>query len=289
MPIQTDPTATTTVTWGMQSAGRYNVSNSEIASMIASGFSEVKTELWEANPHDLLLATETMLVVSTGNSIATLPSDFDHEIEARVYWSHDSLHGYAQSGYQNSVQLAAASAGSDDQYVGLYIFFLAGSGSQAFRQITQYNGTTNWATLTHNLTASPTTTTEYLIGQQNYCLERADIRTAQRPFSPYVLPYRYLPKLYEILGRSMRVWAAPNQSYPIVLKYVLNLTRLDETSTTFVRHLRERFNYWVQGIKVKTMARHDDERYEAEYARWEAMKARQGAINKRTERVIFSR
>jgi hypothetical protein len=61
--------------------------------------------------------------------------------------------------------------------------------------------------------------------------------------------------------------------------YRSNLTRLDESGSTFIKHLRERRHLWIQGVKVRTMAKFDDERYPAEKQIWEQMLAQYAAQN----------
>lgn len=289
MAVPVDPTATTTVTWAMRCAGQYAVSDTQIAQMIAGGFQEVKAELWLASKHDILTATETMMVVSTGTSLVTLPSDFDHEIDLRLFWGNTDTKGYAAAGAVGSITLASDASSSDDAYTGLFIFLLSGTGSTSYRQISGYVGSTRVASVSANWTA-PTATTQYQIGQRQYYLIRQDAIETYRPYTPYILPYKWLPSRYEMVDlRTMRVWPAPDQSYALLMKYIPNLTRLDETGTLFVRHLRERYDLWVQGIKVKTLGRFDDDRFMQEKAIWEKMKSQYAAAETQTARVPFSR
>ena len=65
--------------------------------------------------------------------------------------------------------------------------------------------------------------------------------------------------------------------------YSWNLTQIDETDSRFIKHLRERRHLWVQGVKVKTMAKFDDDRYGAEKQIWEQMLAQYAAQN-----VVYS-
>ena len=79
MAIPSTPTWTATISAAMISAGRLNVSFTEVSNMAARGAQDIKTELWDASRTDLFLATETVVLVTTGTCAFTTPPDFDHE------------------------------------------------------------------------------------------------------------------------------------------------------------------------------------------------------------------
>ena len=281
MAIPADPTATTTVTYAMREAGRYVVSNSEIARMIAGGLQVVKTELWDANRQDDLTATETMVVLASGTSTLTLPSDFDHEQELRYYWANDEWRGLIVASYSTAVQLPATVNAGDEELTGQYLFFIGGSMTQQYRQITAYSGSTRWATVDTAFAGSVTADTYCQVGYFNYLLTRQD-ETIHR------YPVKFRPFFYEVVNQNtLRVWPPPDKHYPLLIKYVPNLTRLDEAGSTFVKHLRERMALWVQGIKVRTMATYDDDRYTTEKQIYDAMLARYAGNNARPVRTPF--
>lgn len=279
MAIPSDPTATSTVTYAMREAGRYTVSASEVANMIAGGFQIVKTELWDANRHDDLTATETMVVVSTGTSVLTLPADFDHEQDLRFYWASDDCRGLIVASYSTAVQLPTSVTVGDEELTGQYLFLIGGSMTPQYRQITAYSGSTRWATVSTGFSGTLTADTYCQVGFFNYAL-----MPQLDPIQRY--PVRFRPTWYEVVNQStLRVWPPADKAYPLLLKYIPNLTRLDETGTTFIKHLRERMALWVQGIKVRTMARYEDDRYQSEQAVYAAMLARYAGNNARPVRI----
>ena len=279
MPVAATPSFTATISAAMQEAGRLNVSFSEVSSMSARGAQDVKTDLWFTSRYDLLLATETMVVVTTGNSVYTLPAEFDHEYSLRVYYG--DVRGRAQSGTGQQITLASADTSADDAYIGWYAFTLAGTGSGQWNQIADFTGDTDIASLTAVWT-TPDSTTDYLIGSLWHGLIRDD-----RPFVSYA---RWgSPQRYRITGNSLTVWPPPDKVYPIVMAWGPNLTRLDDTSTIFLKWLRERRSLFVQGIKVKTMALFDDDRYERELNIYERMKMQYAATNSVLDQTDGSR
>ena len=265
----------------MKEAGRYTVSSSEVGQMIAGGFQIVKTELWDANRNDDITATESMVVIASGTSTLTLPSDFDHEQELRFYWANDEWRGLIVASYSTAVQLPSSVNAGDEELTGQYLFLIGGSMAQQYRQITAYSGSTRWATVSTAFGGSLTADTYCQVGYFNYLLMNQNEMIHR-------YPVKFRPFFYEVVNQNtLRVWPPPDKHYPLLVKYIPNLTRLDETGPTFVKHLRERMALWVQGIKVRTMARYDMDRYETEKQIYDNMLARYAGNNARAVRTPF--
>lgn len=278
MSFPSTPTWTTTISAAMIAAGRLNVSYTQVSEMAARGAQDIKTELWDASRYDYILASETLVLVTTGNSVFTLPPNFDSAYSLRVY---DGVRGRAQAGGADAVTLASADTTADEGYAGWYVFTLANTGSGQYRQIDRYTESTKIASVTNAWTA-PGATTDYLIGQRWWPIQRDDDATA---FSS-----RWgRPTSYRITGNSLTVWPPPDHVYPILMVYGPNLTRLDETETIFIKWLRERVALVKQGIKVQTMFLFDDDRYEQQLAIWETMKARYAMANNQSDTTTGSR
>ncbi len=271
MAIPSTPTWTATISAAMITAGRYNVSYTDVANMAARGAQDVKTELWAASRYDVLLTTETVVLVTTGTSAFTVPPDFDHEQTLVVYHDGEGLRDRAQAGNNQAITLASADGAADGDYKGYYVFLLAGTGSGQYNQITDNLNATKVVSLTHAWSTNPDSTTDYLIGQFSRELTRYGDRV------PPTVPT--IPSVYRITGYTLDVWPPPDHIYPIVVTYSPNLTMIDETSTPFIKWLKERVSLIKQGIRVQTMMLFDDDRYVAELARWEVMKAQYGAQN----------
>jgi hypothetical protein len=159
---------------------------------------------------------------------------------------------------------------------------LTGTGSQVGRTITAYNDSTKVATVDSAWPESnPDNTTTYLIGIIQKELKRRDY------FLPVTRARR--PEVYSRAGTQIEVYPTADKYYPIWMWYRPNLTQLDETDSVFIKHLRERRHLWVQGVKVKTMARYDDERYPLEKQIWEQMLRQYGGQNAVYEQMPVSR
>ena len=262
----------------MISAGRFNVSSTEVSNMAARGGQDIKTELWDASRYDLLLASETVVLVTTGDSVFELPPNFDHAYSLRVY---DGERGRAQAGGANAITLASADTAADEAYDGWYAFTLAGTNSGQYRQIERFTNSNKVASVT-NAWGAPDSTTDYLIGKRWWGLERND--DAVTFYTRWQRPTQY-----RVTGNTLTVWPPPDHVYPIVMVYGPNLTRLDETETIFVKWLRERVALVKQGIRVQTMLLFDDDRYDREYRIWEQMKARYAMTNNQSDQTTGSR
>ena len=280
MAIPTTPTWTATISAAMISAGQLNVSYAQVSNMAARGAQDVLTELWAASRYDVLLTTETVVLVNTGTTVLPLPANFDHEQSLFVYAG--SNRDRAQTGNNQAITLASADSAGDSAYVGYLIFLLAGTGSGQVNQIIDYTSSTKIASLTSAWATNPDSTSDYLIATLNRDLLRwADDAV------PVTAPG--LPAVYRITGYQLTVWPPAAHIYPLRLTYAPNLTMLDNTGTPFIKWLKERMALVKQGIKVQTMLLFDDDRYTAELLRWEQMKLQYGGQNPTYGQVQRSR
>lgn len=278
MAIPGDPTVDDIVLQGMKEGGICDVTTSSPAFSEFKNYQlqSIKSEMWAACKTDTLLETEAVLVTAVGARSVTLPTDFDSEISLTAYDSDEPTYrGTTQAAAVNSITLDAGFTATTDELQGRYIFTLGGLGALQVRQITDYNDTTKVATVSSLWTVTPDSTTTYLIASHERKLDRRDYLREVYPKS--------FPVFYGRTGIGMQVFPAPDKIYPILMIYRSNLTRLDEDGTLFIKHLRERRWLWIQGIKTKTMARFDDDRYTTEKQIWD-----QALIQYAAENVVYS-
>lgn len=254
MAVPSDPTVASVIRDGMVEAGQYtlSVSSQAVTDFTARQFQTIKTEVWAASNHDDLLETEACLIAGLGNSAVTLPADFDHETQVWVYDASEPYRGTAQAGGAATITLATAFSEDPTALFGRFVFILSGTGSGQHRQIIAYNNATKVLTVHTNWTTNPDSTSAYLIGVLVRKLIRRDTIRVEQP--------TYRPTWYSLVGTSLLVWPAGDQLYPLVLRYIPNLTRLDEAGTVFVKHLRERRWLWIAGVKYLTGVRYNEAR-----------------------------
>lgn len=275
MSIPSNPVLQDIILQGMKEGGQYTVTSSSQAytEFKAYQWETIKTEIWNASRVDPLLETQSCLVAFAGmsNMAVSLPSDFDSEISVVLYDADEGFRGIAQAGgSSNTLTLAADFESTNEDMLGRYLFTVGGSGGAQHRQIIAYVNSTKVAYLDEVWTTATGATTEYVVGVTKHELPRRDY---QRPGTSR------RPAFYSRVGSKLYVYPAGDQVYPLILTYYANLTRLDDAGTVFTKHLRERRHLWVQGVKVKTMERYDDERRVQEKAIWDKMLAQYGAQN----------
>lgn len=281
--IPSDPTLTDIIIQGMREGGQYTVTSSQQAytDFVTYQWATIKTEMWNACRTDRMLESDTCIVCNPGASVVALPADFDSEVSLWIYDADTTFRGTAQTGDVASITLASTFTDTNADLLGRYIFTIGGTGSGQVRQITGYNDSTKLVTVDANWTTPPDNTTQYLIQVIRTQLHRKD---HLRPAMPSRRPQYYMR-----VGTKLLVYPAADQVYPVLLTYRSNLTRLDDAGTLFTKHLRERRHLWVQGVKVKTMARYDDDRYEQEKQIWEQMLIQYGRQNVVYERMEINR
>lgn len=285
MAIPGDPTTLSVVAAAARQGGMPNatVTSAAILSFAPDWLETVKGQLWQSSTNDKLLDTTAVLLTTVGSRrIANgLPSDFDHETTLRVFNGSDSFRGTFQAATVGAVQLAAAFSQVATSTLGRYVFTLSGMGRAQYAAIASYNDSTKWATLDAAYTTTPTSTTTYCVEQEWWDLAKRDY--------PKGVEQLGTPQRYRMIATTCEVEPPSDRVYPIVLFYGANLTRLDDNGYLFIRHLRERFAYWKQGLKVQVMEQFDDDRYDGQEAKWQAMLSNYGAKNKQYARMEFDR
>ena len=285
MPVPSDPTTLTACAHAARMAGLRNATSISYAvySYGPDWLESVKGQLWQASTHDKLNETTSVLVTTVGSRVLSvgLPSDFDHEVRLRAFDGAIEDRGVFQAAYSGSVQLAAVYSAVASDSLGRYVFTLAGNGAGQYRSIATYNDSTKMATLDSAWTTTPSATTTYVVGSRWWDLNKTELITG--------LVTTGRPERYRMIGTTTEVEPPSDMLYPILLFYGANLTRLNDGSYTFVRHLRERYAYWVQGLKVEAMNQFDDDRYGQQYEIWRGMLANYGGKNTQSDRMTFSR
>lgn len=264
MSIPGDPSVQDIILQGMREGGQYTVTAGSTAYTDFKNYQwdTIKAEIWNACRTDKLLETTSVLLCNVGNSSVALPSDFDTAVSLLIYDASGTYRGTAQTGSSSSITLDSTFSAATSDLQGRYVFTLSGTGAGQINQITDYNDTTKVVTLASTWT-SPDNTTTYLISSVHYTLHRNDYYRSDIP--------NRRPMYYGLTGYGLSVAPAGDLIYPIVLTYRSNLTRLDEAGSLLSKHLRERRHLWIQGVKTKTMARYDDDRYTTEKQIWEQM------------------
>jgi hypothetical protein len=285
MAVPSNPSVTTLCTAALKQGGIPSPSTTQIAELAEDGLQNVKTQIWLKNPTDHILQSEFYIVMAEGKSSLSMPSNLDAEVWLDVYAGPETHAGTAQTGSVSSITLAADFSAEETAIQGLYIFLTGGTGSGQYREISAWENTTKIATPHSPWTTAPGSATTYLIGTQKRRLLREDEATQTLG---QLYPNIGYPQTYSKTGVSplsgsspaYRIWPTPDHGrYACILTYIPNLTMLDEDSSLFIKHLRERRALWIQGLKCEVMQRYDDDRYPQALAVWNAMLMLYGTHN----------
>lgn len=296
MAVPSDPTVTSIVRDALRHAGLFQPTSGQITEMSTEGLQTVKAELWASQERDKLIETSAMVLLPIGSGQLNTPSDFDHVVTLDVYSCSDSMAFTASAAASGTLTAGATFSADVSSIRGRYVFTTGGTGSGQYRQITAYDDTTKVLTITPNWTVTPDATTTAFIGHLKKRLLMDDPdhgRLVTNPDPVQGFPVRYREVGVSPLNTDMpaiEISPVPDTAnYAAILTYGPNLTRLDETGTLFVKHLRERRMIWVQGLIDQACRRYDEARYPAEFQRWELTLQRYAAHNPTYDRVESQR
>ena len=285
MAIANNPTVTDLCTAALKQSGIPTPTTDQVTELAGDGLQNVKTQLWLANPTDHMLESRYYLAMTEGNGYLITPADLDHELYLDAYAGPEAYAGTAQAGTVSSITLAADFSADETAVQGHFIFITGGTGSGQHRQVIAYDDATKAATPNANWLTTPDSTTTYLITTQVRRLLRDDHIGNGRSWFRANIDY---PQYYTATAiappsgssPAFRVFPAPDHGrYACVMTYAPNLTLLDESSTIFIKHLRERRALWIQGLKVEAMQRYDDDRFPAAFQIWELLLKRYASHN----------
>jgi hypothetical protein len=275
MAIPSDPSVSTLITDALKHAGIYNPSPAQITEMTSGGFQTVKSELWAASQRDRLIETSVMVILPIGSGQVDTPTDFDHEMTLDIYGCATSMAFTATAGAASTITAASTFSADISSIRGMYLFLTSGTGLGQYRQITAYDDTTKVLTVTPTWAVNPAAATTAFVGH----LKRRAVRDDPDGWSSSIqYPNQGFPTRYRMVGVSalntdtpaIELMPVPDTAnYALVLTYGPNLTRLDETGTLLVKHLRERRTFWIQGLICQAMRRYDEARYPAEESKWQ--------------------
>ncbi len=277
MAIPNNPTVTSICTAALKQAGIPSPTDAQVSELAEDGFQNVKTQMWLANPTDHILESRYYIAMMEGKGYLSTPADLDEALYLDVYHGPEDYAGTVTAGSSTTLTLDADFSADEAALQGLFIFLDGGTGVGQHRQIISYDNTTKIATINSIWLTTPDATTTYLICPEMRRLLRDDEANS---FIGQQLPSVGYPKFYTKTSvapptgssPAYRVFPVPDSSeYACIMTYRPNLTMLDEASTLFVKHLKERRALWIQGTKTEAMQRYDDDRYTSALQVWEMM------------------
>ena len=285
MAVPSNPTVSSLVKDALRNVLTAEPTSGQETEVTSNAFQTIKSEIWSACTNDELLKTSLYIMLPIGSGQVDTPADFSAEVSLDIYAGPESWAFTADTGASGSITMPSTFSADVSSIRGRYVFTTGGTGSGQFRQITTYDDTTKVASITPNWTVTPDATTTAFIGTSRHRLVRYDRS---------VTPNQGAPRVYRMVGSSplnadlpaIEIMPVPDHArYALLLTYIPNLTRLDETGTVFVKHLRERRNLWVQGLIAHASRRYDEARYPTEEGKWQLALQRHSSHNLVYDRV----
>ncbi len=263
MAIPANPTVESIVTQALKRAGRTSPTAAQITEATDHALQEVKADIMlKAPTHPNLRITATS-VTTRGQQRYAIPDDHNVQESITLLDGPDTWRGTAQGGTTITITLEASFSGTDDELTGKYLIITGGSGVEEYRQILSYDDTTKIVTVDLEWASIPTSASTYLIVSSYTQLWPSNIETEfDRIDAPTTIG---TPTDASLVGQEFLLYPVPDKStYGLINRYWGDLSKLDESGGLFVQLLREWRSIWIQGIAVKSMQRHDEDRYQSE-------------------------
>lgn len=224
-----------------------HVLNDIMNTSVASGNSRLKTL------HQTLIDCSTK-----GMDTYSLAEALDEEIEVVLL---DGDHrGTAQAAASTTITLASDEDITDDVAIGKQILITSGTGVDEIKNITDYVEATKVATIDSAWTATPTSSSTYLIATKRTPLEEVDIAEIEEN-SPQAAGK---PSQFAKYNRDL-VFDRPFDlsTYGLRIRYFLNIHEVDLTEGSTERYTRLLQNWQhvlLEGVIYKIMEYIDDNR-----------------------------
>lgn len=221
---------------------------------------EIKNDLWmESESHRVLQAT-ALTLLTEGTQRYSTPSDYAELIGMTVLDGDERE--TAAGGTTTTITLSSNDSNSEEWHISKEIVLIAGAGSGQRSTITAYNTSTRVATVSPAFTSPPNATTNYVIidyydGIDVIGIEQFNEETNQTT--------RYRPTKVTEYGDQFYFWGVPDKTYPVLIRYWVNLNSLDVNSSTFNTALIDWRSLFTQGFFVKTLQNEDDSRFDSEF------------------------
>lgn len=248
-------------------AGESDPTDEQLDRATGEWMQEVFNDIWlegvATGNTRLKILQETLIDVSVkGTRTWDLNEDMDEELEIEVL--NGSRYSTAQAGGSTSITLAAADTGTESGTVGRWILITSGTGVNEIKQVTDFNSTTKVATVDSAWSGTPTSSSTYLVVDQEIQLDEIDLSEMGTASMSIGRPTAFAKYNRQVLFD--RPW--DRSTYGIRLRYFMNIHSVDLTDGAGTR-IRRIYTNWrdvlIQGLLWKALRSEDDQRYQAEY------------------------
>lgn len=260
MAIPTNPTLATLAAEALKKAGQTNPDAALTARAEGAWMEEVKNDIfffsakYNKKLRSLYASSVTMCVI--GKSRYALPSDFGGDLTLTILDGNET--GTAQTGASGSITLASDEGMSEAFALGKNILITSGTGVGSMSQITAYNTTTKVATVTPNFTTAPNVSGYMVIDNYRRLDPTGDINIeALADPTASGKPIKYAHIGSSTYG-EVRFDFAPDAAYGLQMRYYVDLSLTDLSSTIMSTLYRKWRNLWIQKVKASALAEVND-------------------------------
>jgi hypothetical protein len=262
--IDSDITIANLVTEALKNAGRTAPTAGQISDATAYQFRRVKSDIALKSSRHPSLITQAVTASFIGLQKYDWPTDAQYIRSVSVLDGPEEWHGVAQSGATANITLALAMDVSDSAtLIGKYIITLGGTGSLQIRQIVGWNNSTKVITVQPNWVTNPAVGTTYMVTTNHQRLYLMDKSEWDFMKNPGASGSSYAATL---VGREIwleHTFATSNRSV-LWWDYYAHMDLLDNAGAVMLRHIRDYYSLWSQGLSAWLCQRYDEDRYQAE-------------------------
>lgn len=225
-------------------------------------FPELLNEIWGLKPGEAthrLIEQTAVIRLTEGSQRFDLPVDFAEPISLTV------LDGTARDTMQSATSTTATLVSTDTtdstSRIGRRLVTLSGTGAGQLRTILGWTAP-QVTSMDSPWTTTPNSTTTYLVADTDVRLTPLGADELER-YSDTT--FRDRPAKYRLIASTFDVFPVPDKIYPLLLRYWVNMVRLDLASAAYQRLLTDWQAVHIQGIYVKTLLDEQDTLYESQY------------------------
>ena len=256
MAIPANPTLATLAAEGLKKAGQTSPDTALTTRAEGVWMEEAKNDIFflssKYNKKLKSLYAISVTMCTIGKSRYAMPSDFGGDLTLTILDGNET--GTAQSGTVGSITLAADEGMAEAFALGKNILITSGTGVGSMSQITAYSTTTKVASVIPNFTTAPDVTSGYMV-IDNY---RMLIPTGDINIEALADPTSSgKPIKYSHIGSStygeIRLDFAPDEAYGLQMRYYVDLSLTDLSSTLMTTLYRKWRNLWIQKVKASAL------------------------------------
>lgn len=243
MAIPVSPTAIKICFEALRKANRMDL----LPRALDEWLEEIKSDIWFKGAKLKGLHITSVKVTTIGLSRYALPSDFYSDLNLTILEGDTT--GIAQGGSASTITLAAAETISENDIIGKEILV---TGNQSMSKCTAYDTGTKVATVSPDFQVAPSNGNGYTVVDTKVPLISKPIWMKDEQ-----VPTKNKPEFFYHYGDQaageFELFPTADKVYGLQLRYYLNLSLVDLTSTRMTTIYRNWRNIWNKGVYYRAI------------------------------------